>query len=144
MRGRKPEITSQIKAGFPAAPVWLSESARVEWSRMSQLLASANALAEPDADVLAAYCETVVQYRDALKQIADEGLTISSPTGLKKHPAVTIASDARKDLIRLAGELGLTPIARQRLRVEPDQEDALGDFLAGGVNAATNGPKLAS
>ena len=36
----------------------------------------------------------------------------------RRNPLVKIAADAAEDMLRFAGELGLTPIARTRLATE--------------------------
>jgi len=132
MRGRKPQVRQPTQSEFPSSPEWLSDDARKEWNRLLEMIGSAGAVARPDADVLAAYCETIALYRQALQQIRDEGLTYSGETGIKRHPAVAIASDARKDLLRLAAELGLTPVSRQRLKIEDVGKDELAEFIADG------------
>ena len=79
-----------------------------------------------DRGILAAHCQTWALWREAEAIIAKEGTTYQTPEGLwKRHPACAIASDASKTLLRLAGELGLTPLSRQRLdvRSEPVAED---------------------
>jgi P27 family predicted phage terminase small subunit len=136
VKGRKPDIRpGQRKAKAteaPTAPAWLSDNARTEWDRVIALVAGAGAIAKPDADVLAAYCETLVIFRAATQELRRDGITYEADGGLvKRHPSTSIAAEARKDLIRYAAELGLTPISRQRLKVEPAEDDPLGDFLAG-------------
>src|SRR4051812_37243835 len=126
MRGRKPDITTRRTTAFeaPTPPAWLSDQALTEWQRVLSLIAAACAVAQPDADVIAAYCETLVLFRQAVAQVARDGITYTADGGLvKRQPAVSIASDARKDLLRLAGELGMTPIARQRLRIDASKPD---------------------
>ena len=75
---------------------------------------------------MAAHCQTWALWREAEAIIAKEGIMYQTQDGLwKRHPACAIASDASKTLLRLAGELGLTPLSRQRLdvRSEPVAED---------------------
>jgi P27 family predicted phage terminase small subunit len=141
MRGRKPTINHgrrpNTTADAPALPDWLSPDARQEWSRVLGLIATAGALSRPDADVLSAYCETLVLFRRAIAMLHRDGITfVSDDRMIKRHPAVGIASDARKDLVRLAAELGMTPVSRQRLNVGVEQVDDLQDFLNGGMKLA--------
>jgi P27 family predicted phage terminase small subunit len=130
MRGRKPEGSQPTtKADAPAAPTWLSDEARAEWDRLLELIATGGAIAQPDADVLAMFVSTLVTYRKAVGEIQTNGITFRTSKGIKRNPAVAVASDARKDLLRLASELGLTPISRQRLRIEGGGPDEFQLFL---------------
>lgn len=140
MRGRKPNIPSQATptsaADSPLPPEWLHEEARAEWDRILNLISSAGAIARPDADVLAAYCETLVMFKQAVAQLHREGLTFENEGMVKRHPSTAIAAECRKDLLRLAAELGMTPISRQRLKVNPGERDELQEFINDGLRIA--------
>jgi len=73
---------------------------------------------------LSAYCYAYGQWRlavEALARMADRdenmhGLLIKTVDGnAKRNPLVKIAADAAEDMLRFAGEFGLTPVARSRL-----------------------------
>jgi P27 family predicted phage terminase small subunit len=77
-----------------------------------------------DVSSLAAYCYAYGQRRlaaEALARMADRdetmhGLLIKTTDGnARRNPLVKIASDATEDMLRLAGELCLTPVFRTRL-----------------------------
>src|SRR5262245_15040438 len=117
----------------PPAPAWLSDVAKPKWGETATLLAGTGLLTDLDHDALAAYCETWATWRKAVETVEREGATYRTAAGLvKRHPAVAIAAQAGKDLLAWAERLGLTPAARQRMRVELPSEgehDPMEDFF---------------
>jgi P27 family predicted phage terminase small subunit len=153
LKGRTPKPTSAHKAAktyrkdrharasqprdplatLPKPPTWLSAAARKKWQSAGEQLVAAQLLTELDLDMLASYASTWASIVDAEKTIAKEGQTFAGDNGPRKHPCVAIVESARKDLKALAEQLGLTPLARQRIRCEPggEEKDALTAFMAG-------------
>ncbi len=77
-----------------------------------------------DVASLAAYCQAYGHWRtaeEALARMADRdehmhGLLIKTVDGNpRRNPLVKVAADAAEDMLRFAGEFGLTPVARTRL-----------------------------
>jgi P27 family predicted phage terminase small subunit len=74
-----------------------------------------------DGAPLAVYCAVYDQGRtalEALTRIAEghtRGLMISTDGSPRPNPLVSIARNAAADMLRFAGEFGLTPVARSRL-----------------------------
>lgn len=127
MRGRKPGTivasTSPV-ATIPAPPTYLSKDARGEWRRIAPVLIDERkVLTVADMATFASYCVAVGQIGEASRIITREGMTYASPNGPKKHPAVSIRSDAMTQARLLAGELGLTPVARSRASIREDGAD---------------------
>jgi P27 family predicted phage terminase small subunit len=61
------------------------------------------------------------------------GLLIRTTEGNpRRNPLVKIAADSAGDMIRFAGEFGMTPVARSRIAagVGPQPPDKFGDLLA--------------
>ncbi len=130
MRGRKPTTvlagTSPVTS-VPRPPAFLAKDAKAEWRRVAPILIDERrTLTVADLGTLAAYCLAIGQTVEASVIIAREGLTYLSKTGPKKHPAVAIRNDAMTQARLLAGELGLTPVARSRAAI---REDGLDDDL---------------
>lgn len=66
----------------------------------------------------------------ARAEIAETGLTTETGLGaVKPHPAAVQAAKAHDQLLGLLVQLGLTPLAYQRLRVERTDDDELDSFL---------------
>ncbi|MFG1282285.1 phage terminase small subunit P27 family [Xanthobacter autotrophicus] len=131
MRGRKPATinpgTSSVEK-VPAPPAWLSKDAKAEWKRVAPILINERrTLTIADLSMLANYCTAVGQVAEAARIVSKEGLTVASPTGPKKHPAVAIRSDGMTQARQIAAELGLTPASRSRPAMrDNDDEDASG------------------
>lgn len=103
----------KLKPATPAAPEYLGEVARREWNRLVPQLAEIGLLAGCDAHVLALYCETLAEWINAIELCRMKPWI--GKAGTRRNPAYTTANEAANKLIRLMGELGLSPAARVRL-----------------------------
>lgn len=127
MRGAKPFTivpgSSPIKDDM-AAPEWLDDDARAEWDLIAPILIKERrTLTSADIACLASYCAAMAQVMQASRTIAAEGMTFMSKNGPRKHPAVSIRSDAMTQARLLAAELGLTPVSRSRSRAQSSPND---------------------
>lgn len=108
------------------------------------MLSRLGVLTEIDGKALAAYCEYFAQWRQALDEVRERGITLEEPivkftegepeiigTKYKRNPAVTIANDAAKIMKSFLVEFGLTPSSRGRLRIEakPEADDPMEAYL---------------
>lgn len=120
-----------------------------EWNFIVPMLSQLGVLTEIDGKALAAYCEYFAQWREALDEVRERGITLDEPITTpyvnargekcveivghkyKRNPAVTIANDAAKIMKSFLVEFGLTPSSRGRLRIEgkPDADDPLEAYL---------------
>ena len=108
----------------PARPGWLSPYAVEEWDRIAPDLAAMGAVKAVDATAVGAYCEAVARFRAACESVAVLGAMITDRDGDdRKNPAVGLARDASVEVRMWARELGLTPAARQPLKVEHVRRD---------------------
>jgi P27 family predicted phage terminase small subunit len=145
MRGRKPKTFEQralegnpggraltlapkttISADTYPAPAWLSRRGRDEWTRLEPELRAIGSLTVGDLAAYAGYCSAVAVAREVEEHL---GRAKGSP----KTKAFWVGS-ARKawgEVRKWAVELGLTPVARVRLRPTGDgkKQDDLGAFL---------------
>ena len=108
----------------PEPPPFITGYAADEWWTVAPSLHGLGLLSVIDVASLAAYCYAYGQWRlaaEALARMADRdeqmhGLLVKTVDGnARRNPLVKIAADAAEDMLRFAGEFGLTPIARQRL-----------------------------
>ncbi|WP_410824836.1 P27 family phage terminase small subunit, partial [Methylobacterium oryzisoli] len=67
--------------------------------------------------------------REARRLIAREGMTFMGASGPKRHPAVGVMNEAMGLALRLAAELGLTPVSRSRPAIRDDEHDDEDDAL---------------
>jgi P27 family predicted phage terminase small subunit len=101
----------------PAAPDFLAGYACDEWHAVAPQLHALGLLTVLDVAPLAAYCTAYGRWRTALEVLgrAGDGGLIQTDTGPKPHPLVGVARNAAADMLRFAGEFGMTPAARTRL-----------------------------
>lgn len=108
----------------PEPPSFLSGYAADEWRRVSPELFRLRLLTQLDIQVLAVYCDSYERWRTARETVAamaerdpiTRGQIVKTQSGgAAPNPLVWIAASAAKDMLRFAGELGCTPIARSRL-----------------------------
>ena len=134
-RALKAEPEPAREPECPEPPSFLDGYGRDEWWCVAPELHGLGLLTVLDVAVLASYCTSYSRWRTAEEALArmaerDEdtrGLTIrSSDGGRKMNPLVRIAGQAAADMIAVAGQFGMTPVARSR--------------LAGGVYGQPSGP----
>jgi P27 family predicted phage terminase small subunit len=71
-------------------------------------------LSSVDTACLSAYCSSYAMWRRASEEL--ESLTVETRAGdLRRHPLIKVIADAASDMVRYAGEFGLTPVARTRI-----------------------------
>jgi P27 family predicted phage terminase small subunit len=146
-RNRRPLPQDEPKPppGIPRRPLFLDPEACSEWDRIVPQLHAIGILADIDRAVLATYCRSWSRWVDAetaLQAMAKldpetKGLLVVTRDGdIKPNPLVRVANDAIKMVIRTAGEFGLSPSARTRIKstlasVEgPVKADPADRFLA--------------
>lgn len=101
-----------------SAPAWLSQLAKDEWQRITELVKNEIPLSELDVACLASYCQAYATVQDCQAHIDDEGLVIETTKGnVKTNPYTTVQTNALKDLRMLATQLGLSVYSRMRIEV---------------------------
>jgi P27 family predicted phage terminase small subunit len=125
--GRRPiraELQPTQTPEPPDAPVYLTGYAADEWYRVAPELHRLGLLTVLDVHVLALYCEAYKTWRTALEAVAKvaerdqttSGLLIRGVDGTpRQNPLMRAAAHAASDMLRYAGEFGLTAVARTRL-----------------------------
>jgi P27 family predicted phage terminase small subunit len=113
-RAKRPPPEPAILPRCPEPPEWLHEYAKEEWWRTAPQLHVLGLLSSVDTACLAAYCSSFAMWREASEQL--ESLTVETQAcDLRRHPLIKIIRDAAADMVRYAGEFGLTPVARTRI-----------------------------
>jgi P27 family predicted phage terminase small subunit len=113
----------------PAAPDFLDAYAREEWQRTAPILFNLGLLTKVDTALFAVYCSTYAQWRSATELLAEaaaadpetHGLLVERDSGLIANPLIGVARRAANDMLRVAGEFGMTPAARSRIAAGPNQ-----------------------
>jgi P27 family predicted phage terminase small subunit len=138
LRGERP---SRINTDEPtpiegrplSAPVWLSKVGREEWNRVVPHLVHMQILNDADLPAFAAYCEAYARWRLCLAELWENpSSTIlgDRDRGQVRNPVYMQIRDAEMALLRYAREFGLTPSARQGIRVEHVIRGDAGRLLA--------------
>ena len=123
--GRKPKARTIQAAGpgitrLPAAPSYLPTAGKAEWRKMGHLLQESGLLTVLDMAALGAYCLAHTHLLEAADELEKHGAVIKGRDGgLVKSPWTTIGNQALAQVVRLLGELGATPVSRNRI---PRQE----------------------
>jgi P27 family predicted phage terminase small subunit len=87
------------------------------WRRSSMSL---GLLTELDVDALSALCVAWATWVEANEHLQQEGMTVLGANGSPKaSPWVGIAAQAQKAMREIGAEFGLSPLSRQRIKVEP-------------------------
>lgn len=131
--GRRNRKTAKAKAANkkatgPSMPKWLGKDGSAEWRRVVGRLVQMGILDELDRTALALYCRAFEEYCRARREVEAEGFTATTDKGnLIQHPAVGVMHRAWGNVLKAAGQLGLTPLARRRLEMDegPDESDPL-------------------
>jgi P27 family predicted phage terminase small subunit len=125
-QGRKPKATTIAERQrnspethidrLPNAPTYLSKREKAEWTRVGRQLLEVGLIGKLDVTVLAAYCTAWGRWTEALEGIRKHGVLVKSPQGFPmQSPLLAIANKAQEQMVKLMGELGLTPAARTRI-----------------------------
>jgi len=152
MRGRKPKPTHlklvqgnpgkrslndqepPAAPALPPMPRYLSKAARREWRTLVPLLKSSGLLTNLDACAFGLYCSALARVAEAERELAEHGMTVTSPTGIMRpSPWFYVASKSTAQIIALSAEFGLTPASRSRVKVDlKPEEDDFDRYLRGG------------
>lgn len=105
-------------------PLPLNTVARAEWDRIFSKLKQAGVLTSVDTLALHGYCVWVAIYADANIKIDKHGTLVKSkaknspPT---QNPYLSILKKAQEFILKISGELGITPASRTRVVAVPTQ-----------------------
>jgi P27 family predicted phage terminase small subunit len=118
------EPEPQIPESVPEPPSFITGYAMDEWWRAAPELHRLRLLTIVDVMPFAAYCQSYARWRtaeEALAKMAERdaatsGLLVKRADGnAGQNPLVRIAANAAADMVRFAGEFGLSPAARARI-----------------------------
>lgn len=114
----------------PSCPSWLGKEAKREWRRVVPLLLENRVLTKLDRAALAAYCEAYQAWYDAVRLLAAEGVTFSSPNGhVCVRPEVAIRDRSRDSMVKYLVQFGMSPSSRRKVaQIKPEAEDDGGEW----------------
>ena len=125
MKGTKPSMKTDKSAirSIQPPPKWLSADAKAEWKKVFPSLVERRILTVADLGSLENYCVAIGTIREMERKLQVEGYVFVTESGLKRHPATAIRSEAMTQARLLAAELGLTPVSRSRPAIRDDEDD---------------------
>lgn len=117
---RLPKHEPKPKRIIPAAPVHLSDRAKVAWGSLSARLDQFGVLTAWDAEALEQLCENYAEILELREDIRENGRfqevrTKSGDVMERCRPAATLLADAERRFRGMMVEFGLTPSARARV-----------------------------
>lgn len=131
-KGRTNKAEPKPDLARPMPPTELSDDAKVEWGRVSDILYKLGILTEIDRGILAAYCQSYGRWMQAERTLAKMAKMDDSTGALMiktqggntiQNPIVGIANKAMADMAKYATDLGMTPSARSRVTTKPKEDD---------------------
>lgn len=123
----EPDWESLLPGRSKAAQTMRADAADI-WARTVPALIASAGLTDTQALAAVEYVVTAVQLREINRQISADGFTVPGVRGESKvrHPLLSSVPQLRMALIRLAGELGLTPSAATKLVAPQDSSEGDG------------------
>jgi len=124
------------------APRGLSEGAGAFWRKYAPRLVDMGVLCDVDEPLLqlaAEHYSLAIQARAEIA-IAESGLTqVDEKMVERKHPLLQVFRDNSAAYRACAAELGMTPSARSKVRIEQEDQLSMADILFAKVAEATEG-----
>jgi P27 family predicted phage terminase small subunit len=115
-----------LRPEMPDCPAWLDGLGRETWQTIAADLWREGNLDPVTSPLLAAYCASYAAFAAASVTARRDGYSLRRGQWLVAHPAVRAADLAAKEMRRLGSLLGLTPLARWRLRAKRAGKGATG------------------
>lgn len=143
MRGtkRRPHLRGR-KIVLPIASPDMPESIRKDadayecWKRMTKQLKELKVLTRADQFALEGLCLAYARACQADRIVAEHGLIVKTFKGVGPNPAIKISKDSWSELRRFAGEFGLTPSSRARVRPVDAEQNATEEKASGKTTPA--------
>ena len=131
---RKLHQEPDMSSDMPDPPETVKDDAYAlqEWNRLALGLHVLGLLNNADAATFGAYCTSYSRWRNAEEQLqktAREEGALAALVQITKHgnciqnTLVGVANKAMRDMMKYAGEFGLTPVARAKLAVDPAKKN---------------------
>ncbi|MBE3589874.1 MAG: phage terminase small subunit P27 family [Firmicutes bacterium] len=110
----------------------MSAAAKRKWAALAPRLERLGLLTEADADTFGAYCEAWSRYVDACRRLR-RVLRTNPEDAVSIRKAEVSVEKAEHSMRLLAMEFGLSPAARSRIDLPPqDEDDDFERFLSQG------------
>ncbi|WP_210139479.1 phage terminase small subunit P27 family [Staphylococcus sp. GDY8P67P] len=108
-------------------PEWLDKDAVEEWNRILPLIKELP-IAALDMGLLATYCQTLSNYKNATLKIKDEGLIVETERGTKLSSYYTVQRDSVNTMNSICPKLGLTVESRLKILAPSNDKEKIDPF----------------
>lgn len=108
----------------------LPDQVKSIYKSISNELKESDILSNLDIDLLETTAYAIWRMRQAREQINEDGIVITTPQGIVKHPAINIEKDYQNIFQNGCIQLGLSPSARAKLaiiHIENNKEESIED-----------------
>jgi len=119
-KARKNEPEFEAGIGMPIRP--LSGVALSTWNEVSVELAAIGIGSRVESAALTCYCESVADFVMACDEIDRLGMITQTERGYTRNPACLIKNASMQMIAKFAGEFGLTPSSRSKIKVKTNEE----------------------
>jgi len=114
--------------GRPDCPAHITGEARQEWDRITDELDAMGLLTTADRTVIALYSQSWQRWVKAEQKVMEMGELVAAPKTKTPmaNPWLSIANKAHEQCHKMLIELGMTPSARSKIKVdksEPEIDD---------------------
>lgn len=121
-----------VGIGALVVPSHFKQDERDLWSFVVRSLPK-GLLCRADTAVLERFVVAWSRYRKCQEIIDDEGLMIRTPQGAIRHPLLSAVNNLSREMQSAGSELGLSPVAREKLSAATlKDDDPMGWLLDGG------------
>jgi len=126
--GKNPPVQYGNILSIPEPPPGLNDGAKKAWPRISEILINSGVLQEIDIEPLAAYCNEMGVYWEATLICQKNGYIGNDG---RRNSASIVARDALKNAMQLMALFGITPVNREKLRMEakPETTDPMKQYF---------------
>lgn len=119
-RPLKQEPEPPLAAG--ACPAHLKGVAREKWNHIAPILLNLKLLSELDLQVLEVFCQAFADWREANEHLAEDGTIVELKSGQFLNLWKKVQNQAWVMMEKAGGRLGLSPVDRVRLAVDPNEK----------------------
>ena len=137
------DVTFSVSEEIPEPLAHLDRRAKAEWRRLAPVVFKAGLLTDGDIAAFGAYCAAFSHWyhaeKDLQAKMSENGgsMVFETDKGYQQQiPEVSVATNARLNMIKLAREFGLTPSSRANISaVDKDEDNSIMDFIKGSKQA---------
>jgi P27 family predicted phage terminase small subunit len=143
------EDKPQLPISAPQAPHYVDKESLLYFEEIVGCGLDMDIVTKADATIIGLLSSEMSEWTQLNQAIRDEGFMVEMPTatGFMQtvvNPKIKIRDDKLKVILKMLGELGMSPAARSKVTVNQqnkDEKSALGEFLAEATKRMKGGPK---